>query len=123
MQFTHKKQFFSYGGKFFLGNHALYASSVQGGVQYHLGYIIPIKKGTTFVSHYKYEAEGGSTALFGLKQRYEAADITGVINSKGKFFTILSLKSVFYGLKLCAEVDYPKDHYSFGYGISLGHQQ
>jgi hypothetical protein len=69
------------------------------------------------------EAESGSTAIFGLKQRYEAADITAILNSKGKFSTVLSLKSQFYGLKLCAEVDYPRDHYSFGYGISIGQQQ
>ena len=114
---------FSYGGKFFIGNHALYASSIQGGAQYHTGYIIPIRKGTTFVSHYKVDAENGSTAIVGMKQRYDFADITAIVNSKGKFSTILSLKSQFYGLKLCAEVDYPKDHYSFGYGISIGQQQ
>lgn len=114
---------FSYGGKFFLGNHVFYASSIQGGAQYHAGYIIPIRRGTTFVSHYKVEAENGSTAIFGMKQKYEAVDITATLNSKAKFSTILNLKSPFYGLKLCAEVDYPRDHYSFGYGISIGQQQ
>jgi hypothetical protein len=53
--FSHKRSLFSYGGKAFLGNHALYFSSIQGGSQYHLGYLIPIKKGTTFVSHYKFD--------------------------------------------------------------------
>ncbi len=114
---------FSYGGKFFIGNHAFYVSSIQGGAQYHAGYIIPIRKGTTFVSHYKVEAESGSTAIFGLKQKYEGLDITATFNSKGRFASILNLKSPFYGLKLCAEVDYPHDHYAFGYGISIGQQQ
>lgn len=93
---------FSYGAKFFIGNHALYASTIQGGMQYHLGYIIPIRKGTTFVSHYKFDPENGSTVVGGLRQRYEAADITATLNSKGKLATVLSLKSQFYGLKLCA---------------------
>ena len=52
--FSHKKSLFSYGFKYFLGNHTLYASSIQGGAQYHLGYAIPIRRGTNFVSHYKY---------------------------------------------------------------------
>ena len=67
--FSHKKSLFSYGAKAFFGKHTLYASSIQGGAQYHLGYIIPIKKGTNFVSHYKYDPEHGSTAVVGMKQR------------------------------------------------------
>ena len=67
--FGHKKSLFSYGAKAFFGNHTLYASSIQGGAQYHLGYVIPIKKGINFVSHYKYEQEQGSTGILGLKQR------------------------------------------------------
>ena len=123
MKFTHKKELFSYGGKFFIGNHALYVSSIQGGASYHAGYVIPIKKGTTFVSHYKVDAENGSTSIFGLKQKYSGVDITAIMNSKGKLSTVLALKSQFYGLKLCAEVDYPREHYSFGYGIEIGNQQ
>ena len=93
---------FSYGAKFFLGNHTLCLSSIQGGMQYHAGYIIPIRKGLTFVSHYKFDPENGSTSLFGLRQRQETFDITGVLNTKGKLATILNFKSQFYGLKLCA---------------------
>lgn len=121
--FSHKRSLFSYGGKAFIGNHNFYASSIQGGAQYHVGYMIPIRRGTTFVSHYKYEPEQGSTAVLGLRQRYESADITTTINSKSKLSTILSLKSSPVSLKLCAEVDYFKDHYSFGYGISVGPPQ
>jgi hypothetical protein len=114
---------FSYGAKTFLGNHVLYASSIQGGAQYHMGYIIPIRRGTNFVSHYKYDPESGSTTIIGLKQRAETVDIAATINSKGKATTILGIKSMPLGLKLCAEVDFMRDHYAFGYGISIGAQQ
>jgi mitochondrial import receptor subunit TOM40 len=92
-------------------------------MQYHLGYVIPIRKGTTFVSHYKFDPENGSTTTLGMRQRYDAADITATLNSKLKLTTVLTLKSQFYGLKLCAEADYQREHYSFGYGISIGPQQ
>ena len=121
--FSHKKSLFSYGAKAFFGKHTLYASSIQGGAQYHIGYIIPLKRGTNFVSHYKYDPEHGSTAIVGVKQRSETVDITATVSSKAKLTTILGIKSVPLGLKLCAEVDYLRDHYSFGYGISLGAQQ
>lgn len=121
--FSHKRSLFSYGLKGFIGNHTLYASSIQGGSQYHVGYVIPIRKGTNFVSHYKYEPEQGSTTIVGIRQRYDTADITSTINSKGKISTTLGVKSSPISLKLCAEVDYFKDHYSFGYGISIGANQ
>lgn len=121
--FSHKRSLFSYGAKAFLGNHTFYASSIQGGAQYHAGYVIPIRRGTNFVSHYKYEPEHGSTTIIGFKQRNETADITATISSKFKLATILSIKSSPISLKLCAEVDYLKDHYSFGYGVSIGPPQ
>lgn len=121
--FSHKKSMFSYGAKAFFGNHTLYASTIQGGAQYHLGYLIPVRKGTNFVSHYKFDPENGSTTIIGIKQRAETVDITATVSSKAKISTILGIKSVPLGLKLCAEVDYLKDSYSFGYGISLGAQQ
>lgn len=34
--------------------------------------------------------------------------------------TSIALKQPMYSLKLCATVDYLKDKYTFGYGISLG---
>lgn len=121
--FSHKRSLFGYGAKGFIGNHTFYATSIQGGAQFHFGYLIPIRKGTHFVSHYKYDPEQGSTTIVGMKQRYESADITTTINSKGKLSTILGIKSMPISLKLCAEVDYFKDHYSFGYGISVGPPQ
>eukprot|EP00178_Gracilaria_changii_P007796 TRINITY_DN24319_c0_g1_i1.p1 TRINITY_DN24319_c0_g1~~TRINITY_DN24319_c0_g1_i1.p1 ORF type:complete len:245 (-),score=18.32 TRINITY_DN24319_c0_g1_i1:29-763(-) len=120
--FSHKKSMFSYGAKAFFGKHVLYASTIQGGAQYHLGYIIPIRRGTNFVSHYKYDPEGGSTATVGMKQRAENIDITATINTKQKIQTILGIRSMPIGLKLCAEADYRREHYSFGYGISIGAQ-
>lgn len=88
-----------------------------------MGYIIPIRRGFNFVSHYKYDPQHGSTAVVGVKQRSESVDVAATISSKAKLTTILGIKSVPLGLKLCAEVDYLKDNYSFGYGISLGAQQ
>ncbi len=85
--------------------------------------MIPIRRGTNFVSHYKYDPEQGSTSIVGLRQRYDSADITTTINSKGKLSTILGIKSMPISLKLCAEVDFLKDHYAFGYGISVGPPQ
>lgn len=106
-----------------MGNHAFYASSIQGGAQYHAGYVIPIRKGTTFVSHYRVEPEAGSTAVLGLRQKSDIVDITATVNSKGRFATILNFKNQVVSLKLCAEADYSRDHYAFGYGVSVGPQQ
>ena len=114
---------FSYSAKAFLGNHALYASTIQGGAAYHLGYVIPIRKGTTFCSHWSWDPEKGSNTSLGVRQRYDSVEIHANMNSKFKLATVLNFKSPFYGLKLSAEVDYPKDHYSFGYGITIGQQQ
>ena len=113
---------FSYSAKAFLGNHSLYASTIQGGAAYHLGYVIPIRKGTTFCSHWSWDPEKGSNTSLGVKQRYETAEIHAHINSKYKIGTVLNLKAQFYGLKLSSEVDYFKDSYSFGYGITIGQQ-
>ena len=121
--FTHKRSLFSYAAKTFIGKHSLYYSSIQGGVQHHVGYVIPIKKGTTFVSHFKFDPEQGSTTTLGLRQRSEGIDITGAINSRGKITTNLGFKTPIYGLKLSAEADYFRDHYAFGYGITIGPQQ
>lgn len=37
--------------------------------------------------------------------------------------SILNIKTPMFGVKLCAEADYLKDHYTFGYGISVGQNQ
>lgn len=41
--------------KYLFKNHSLFTHYVGIQRQYHLGYIIPIKKGTQFVAHYKYD--------------------------------------------------------------------
>jgi len=47
--------FWSYGFKAFLNKHSLFGNYVAMQQQYNLGYIIPIKKGTQFVAHYRYD--------------------------------------------------------------------
>ena len=67
---SHKKSIFSYGGKIFLKNHSLYLSYLQS-AQIHVGYLIPLNKTTSFVSHYKYDNQAHkSTAILGFKQKY-----------------------------------------------------
>ena len=113
---------FSYSAKAFLGSHSISASTIQGGAAYHLGYIIPIRKGTTFCSHWSWDPEKGSNTSLAFRQRYDAIEIHANINSKYKMATILNIKAPFYGLKLSTQVDYLKDSWSFGYGITIGQQ-
>jgi hypothetical protein len=42
------------------------------------------------------------------------------LNSKGEITTTLAFKNPSYALKLCAMVDYMKEKYAFGYGITIG---
>lgn len=110
-----------YGLKAFIKNHSLFANYAPAQRNYNLGYIIPIKKGTQFVAHYKYDPQdrkGSTTVAF--KQQYEELDILSTLSSKGEITTTASLKNPSYSLKLCAMVDYLKDKYSFGYGVTLG---
>jgi hypothetical protein len=104
-----KMSFFSYAGKFFLKNHSLFAQYIASQEQLHLGYMIPIRKGTAFISHYKFDSrEKKSTAIVGVKQRYDDSEIIATINSRGKISGSLSLKSPTFGVRLCALVDYKK---------------
>lgn len=110
-----------YGLKAFINNHSLFANYTPAQRQYNLGYIIPIKKGTQFVAHYKYDAhERSPSTILGFKQQYEEMDILGTVNTKGEITTTAALKTPSYSLKLCAVVDYLRDKYTFGYGITLG---
>jgi len=45
-----------YGLKAFIKNHSLFANYSPAQRCYNLGYVIPVKKGTQFVAHYKYDA-------------------------------------------------------------------
>jgi hypothetical protein len=66
-----KMSFWGYGLKAFIKNHSLFANYVGFQQQYNLGYIIPIKKGTQFVAHYRYDSyERSPTTIVGFKQRY-----------------------------------------------------
>lgn len=113
--------FWSYGLKYYLRNHSLFANYVGIQQQYNLGYIIPIKKGTQFVAQYKYDNhEKSSTTILGFKQRYAESDILATINSKGEISTTFFMRNPSYSLKLCGVVDYLKEKYSFGFGVTLG---
>lgn len=61
----------SYGLKAFLKNHSLFAQYIGIHDQYNLAYMVPIKKGTHFVAHYKFDGrEKRPTTILGFKQRY-----------------------------------------------------
>jgi hypothetical protein len=63
---------FSYAAKAFLGSHSMMAQYMAMHQQFNLAYMIPIKRGSTFISHYKYDATSQkSTVVVGLKQRYQ----------------------------------------------------
>lgn len=67
-----KISLWSYGLKAFINKHSLFANYIGMQQQYNLGYIIPIKKGTQFVAHYKYDAmERSPTTILGFKQTYD----------------------------------------------------
>lgn len=42
------------------------------------------------------------------------------MNTKYEISTTISIRNPTYAIKLCALVDYMKEKYSFGYGITLG---
>lgn len=50
-----KLAFMSYGLKALIKNHSLFAQYVGIYDQYNLAYMVPIKKGTHFVAHYKFD--------------------------------------------------------------------
>jgi hypothetical protein len=63
---------FSYAAKAFIKNHNFFAQYMAMHQQLNLGYIIPIRKNFSFVSHYKYDATmQKSTTTIGLKQKYQ----------------------------------------------------
>ena len=63
---------FSYAAKAYLGSHSIIAQYMALHQQLNIAYMIPIKRGSTFMSHYKYDATTQkSTAIVGLKQRYQ----------------------------------------------------
>lgn len=92
-----------------------------------LAYSAPIKKGTMFVSSFTHDKrENKTTSILGLKQRYINSEILATINSRAKITTALTIfggPQAPYSLRLCSIVDYLKDTYKFGYGITLGQQQ
>jgi hypothetical protein len=62
----------SYGLKTFIKNHSFFANYAAMQQQYNLGYVIPIKKGSQFVAHYRYDNhDRSSTTILGFKQTYQ----------------------------------------------------
>ena len=119
--YQQKMSAFSYAAKAFLGTHSLMAQYMAMHQQFNLAYMIPIKRGSTFISHYKYDATSQkSSATIGVKQRYRESEIVATINSRLKLVTNFSLKGPSYGIRLCAQADYGKQDYSFGYGVTIG---
>ncbi len=119
--YLQKMSAFSYAAKAFVKNHTILAQYMAMHQQFHLAYSIPIKRGSTFISHYKYDATSQkSSAVVGLKQRYMGADVVATLSSKLKLVTNCTLKGPSYGIRLCAQIDHDKNDYSFGYGVTIG---
>lgn len=119
--YIQKMAAFSYAAKGFLGTHSLMAQYMAMHQQFNLAYMIPIKRGSTFISHYKYDATSQkSSATIGVKQRYKESEIVATVNSRLKLSTNFTMKGPSYGIRLCAQADYDKQDYSFGYGVTLG---
>lgn len=119
--YQQKMAAFSYGAMGFLGKHSIMAQYMAMHQQFNLGYNIPIKRGSTFISHYKYDATSQkSSATVGLKQRYRDSEIVATVNSNWKMSTNFTLKGPSYGIRLCAQADYAKQDYTFGYGVTIG---
>jgi hypothetical protein len=65
---------FSYAAKAYLKTHTIMAQYMAMHQQFNLAYMIPIRRGSTFISHYKYDATSQkSTATIGVKQRYQSS--------------------------------------------------
>jgi mitochondrial import receptor subunit TOM40 len=112
---------FSYAAKAFIKNHNFFAQYMAMHQQLNLGYIIPIRKNFSFVSHYKYDATmQKSTTTIGLKQKYQQTEILATLNSRLKLITNFVIKGPSYGIRLCAQADYEKQDYAFGYGVTIG---
>jgi hypothetical protein len=119
--YQQKMSAFSYGAKAYIKNHTLLAQYMAMHQQFNLAYVIPIKRGSTFVSHYKYDATmQKSSAIVGLKQKYQNTEIVATVNSRLKVITNFTLKGPSYGIRLCAQLDHEKQDYCFGYGITIG---
>lgn len=63
---------FSYAAKAYLKNHTFFAQYMAMNQQLNLGYMIPVKRGSTFISQFKYDAaQQKPTAIVGFKQKYQ----------------------------------------------------
>lgn len=70
--YQQKMSAFSYAAKAYIKNHSLLVQYMAMHQMLNLAYIIPIKRGSTFISSYKYDATSQkSSAIVGMKQRYQ----------------------------------------------------
>ncbi len=105
--YQQKMSAFSYAAKAFIKNHSLSAQYMALHQQLNIAYMVPIRRGSTFISHYKYDATSQkSSAIIGLKQKYMSNEIVATINSRWKLTTNFTLRGPSYGIKLCAQADY-----------------
>lgn len=65
---------FSYGAKAFYKNHTIFAQYMAMNQTFNLAYMIPVKRGSTFISQFKYDAsQQKPTAIIGFKQKYQSS--------------------------------------------------
>eukprot|EP00178_Gracilaria_changii_P017175 TRINITY_DN4909_c0_g1_i1.p1 TRINITY_DN4909_c0_g1~~TRINITY_DN4909_c0_g1_i1.p1 ORF type:complete len:140 (-),score=1.44 TRINITY_DN4909_c0_g1_i1:68-487(-) len=107
--YAQKFSFMSYGIKAFLKNHSIFGQYIAMHDQYNLAYMVPIKKGTHFVAHYKLDGrEKKATTTVGFKQRYAESDIVTTVNTNSEISTTLTLRNPSFSVKLCGMIDYLK---------------
>jgi len=85
-----------------------------------LAYLQRVNKNVQLISEMTVKPTGETKSILGFRQRFNTTEVMATINSKGKISSIINLNSGFFNLKLCAQADYNKDVYKFGYGLSLG---
>eukprot|EP00331_Platyophrya_macrostoma_P014769 CAMPEP_0176464400 /NCGR_PEP_ID=MMETSP0127-20121128/36499_1 /TAXON_ID=938130 /ORGANISM="Platyophrya macrostoma, Strain WH" /LENGTH=355 /DNA_ID=CAMNT_0017856819 /DNA_START=51 /DNA_END=1118 /DNA_ORIENTATION=+ len=102
--------------------HSFYAHWNAMQQQMTLAYLQKVNPSAQLVSEFNYTpAEKESTNfVLGFRQRFENTEVLSTISSKGKLSSLIHIVGGFYHLKLCANANYKKDSYKFGYGISLG---
>jgi len=100
--------------------HSIYAQYIGIQDSLTLAYLQRVNKHCQLVTEVSMKPTGETKTILGYRQRFNSTEVIATINSKGKISSIINLNSGFFNLKLCAQADYTKDSYKFGYGLSLG---
>lgn len=106
--------------KYSLRKHSFYAQYQGIQDQLTFAYLQRVNRNVQLVSELSVKPTGEAKTILGYRQRFNTTEVIATINSKGKISSIINLNSGFFNLKLCAQADYNKDNYKFGYGLSLG---